>query len=128
MAERPSIGNTVAGILDEFRRLDRVWCGRNIVEALLVGDGRRFRWQGDRTLGVAVGDIGIRDATDGEYDLLEEGIALGQVQIYRMPLWSAMGSREQVVLHQATGHPLDPDGPEARRQQARWARAGVALP
>jgi hypothetical protein len=118
-----SLGTTANQILDEFRRIDRENVGRRITEAFDIGNCLRFRWQGNGKLGVAIGAIGIRDATEAEYSDLEEAIELGQVQIYTLPLYVSGQSSVMDLLHQATGFPLDQNSDAARRQKARWDRA-----
>lgn len=120
---KPSLGTDLNTILDAFKRLNNELCGRRIVETAIVGSPLRFRWQGSGKLGVVVGDIGLRDATEAEYDELEDAVELGQAQIYSTPLWVSGRILTQEVLHQATGHPLDPNSLAARRQRERWARA-----
>lgn len=119
----PSLGATTRVILDNFERLSDEYCGWQVAEASIVGGGLRFHWQAGGKLGVVVGEIGIRDATDAEYAELEEAVELGQVQIYLTPLYVTGRTMTQTVLHQATGRPLDENSPAARRQRARWARA-----
>lgn len=121
---RASLGSTRDEILDGFKRADRQNVGRQITEAAIIGDSLRFRWQGSGKLGVVVGDIGIRDASETEYEELEEAVELGQVQIYTTDLY-VFSRRFKVnqVLHQATGNPLQENSPAAIRQRERWARA-----
>ena len=128
---KPSLGNNANEILDAFKNLDRKNCGRYITEAEIIGAGLRFRWQGatnNGRLGVVVGDICLRDATDAEYGELEESIELGQVEIYTTPRWHAHVVLTRSVVHQATGHPIDPNSPSAIRQRQRWDRLGLLHP
>lgn len=122
----PTLGVTANEVLDAFRRIDQQNCGLRITEALAVGAGLRFRWQGSGKLGVVVGEIGIRDASDSEYAELEEAVELGQAEIYTTGLFVSGRARARNVLHQATGMPLDPNSAAARQQRARWARADAA--
>jgi hypothetical protein len=118
-----SIGIDSNQILDAFRRIDRESVGRRITEAHIVGSSMRFRWQTEK-LGVVVGDYCIRDASDAEYAELEEATELGQTEIYSLPLYvSGRSARDRIVLHQATGNPIDPNSLAARRQRERWNRA-----
>lgn len=123
----PSLGAATNDILDAFKQLDREYVGRKITEAAIIGSNLYFRWQGSGRLGVVVGEIGIRDASTAEYGELEDAIELGQVQIYRKPLYCsgniAFDRKESEVLHQATGRPLDPNSLAVRRQRERFARA-----
>jgi len=121
---RPTLGSTLNEVMDAFKRLDSEMCGRRIVEAAIIGDSTRYRWQGPGKLGVVVGEIGIRDATATEYSELEEAIELGQAQIYTMPLYVFGRAMTQTVVHQATGAPLDQNSQAARKQRDRWARTG----
>ena len=119
----PSLGGTMNEILDAFRDLEKANCGIRITEALIVGSGQRFRWQGNGKLGLVVNEYCLRDATGGEYDELEEAVELGQAQVYTAPRYVAGQMRQQIVFHQATGTPLDPNSEAARKQRERWARA-----
>jgi len=123
---KPSLGTEMNGILDAFRQADREHCGRRITEASIVATSLRFRWQGSGKLGVVVSEIGIRDATNAEYSELEDAVELGQVEIYTMPLYGSTSSMRRIVLHQATGNPLDPNSTAARRQRERFALADAA--
>lgn len=123
MKMQPTLGSTMNEILDAFRSADRENCGFRITEAHVVGSSLRFRWQGSGKLGVVVGEIGIRDATDVEHSELEEAVELGQVEIYTTPLYVMGRVMTRTQLHQATGKPLDPASEAARRQRERWARA-----
>lgn len=120
----PTLGYSLDEIMNAFKRIDRELCGRRIVEAAIIGDSTRYRWQGNGKLGVVVGEIGIRDATETEYGELEEAIELGQAQFYTMPLYVFGRSMTQTVIHQATGTPLDTNSQAARKQSERWARRG----
>lgn len=111
----PSLGGTVDKIMREFIRISDEWCGLAVIEALLpvtnAGPARRYRVQvgglyGTRTrIGVATHHgFGIRDATPAEEAELEECLALGYVQIQRLP----GRGRPVQVLHQATGRRLAP--------------------
>jgi hypothetical protein len=121
LRDRMFLGTTKNEILDAFKQADRQNVGRHITEAAIIGSGLRFRWQGSGKLGVVVGEIGIRDASNGEYDELEDAVELGQVQIYTMPLYvSGRSMKPRDVLHQATGNPLDENSQAAMRQRERW--------
>lgn len=120
----PTLGYSLDEIMNAFKRIDRELCGRRIVEAAIIGDSTRYRWQGNGKLGVVVGEIGIRNATETEYGELEEAIELGQAQFYTMPLYVFGRSMTQAVIHQATGTPLDTNSQAARKQRERWARRG----
>ena len=120
---KPVLGTNVDEILDAFRRVDLDNRGDRITEAAIVGTSLRFRFQGKGTLGVVVGAIGLRDSTEAEMSELEESIELGQVEIYTTPLYVSGRTMTRVVLHQATGLPLNPGSEAARRQRERWARA-----
>lgn len=122
---RPSLGDSLDQVMSAFRKASDEYSGINIVEASIVGASARFRWMGSGKLGVAVGETGIRLATNAEYDELEESIELGQVQVYRTPLFVSGRRMTQTVLHQATGFPLDPNSCAARRQQERWRRSEI---
>ena len=121
--ERPSLGKTTDEILRAFKKADGDIVGRRIVEALLVG-GPTYRIKPDGTFGIVVEEICLRDATEKELDELEEGIELGEVQIYSKKR-QMFESSDFIVLHQATGTPLNPDSPAVRARQARWDRADL---
>jgi hypothetical protein len=117
---KPQLGSTLNSILDAFKDASNEFAGRKIVEASIVASPLCFRWQ-NRGLGVVIGEIGIRDATSAEYEELEESIELGQVQIYKTPLYFTGRVMEKEILHEATGTPLDPNSSAARLQRERWA-------
>lgn len=120
---KPTLGTTMNEILDAFKRLAVANSGRYITEADIVGGNLRFCWQPAGKLGVVVGEIGLRDATDAEYNELEDAVELGQAQIYHTPLYVSGRVMTRTILHQATGNPLDPNSSAARQQRDRWARA-----
>lgn len=120
---KPALGSSLDEILSAFKNLSDELSGLKIVEAAIIGSPLRFRWQGHGRLGVVVGEIGIRDASMAEYAELEEAIELGQAQVYKTPLYVHSRVMKQDVLHLATGSPLDPNSPAARKQQERYAQA-----
>ncbi len=124
---RPRLGSTANAILDMFKLADRHFCGRYATRAQNIGSSLTFCWEANGKLGVVVGEMGVRDATDAEYDELEESIELGQVQISLMT--RRFSPMVVEVLHQATGLPLDENSKAAIAQRNRWNRAypGTAL-
>lgn len=120
---KPTLANTLDGILRAFKAASDELVGRRIVEAAIIGGSLRVRYQGNGKLGAVVGDIGIRDVTLAEQEELEESIELGQVQIYTTPLFVSGRIMTKEVLHEATGLPLDPNSEAVRRQQERLALA-----
>lgn len=120
---KPTIGSTLDTILRNFRELSNQQAGIRIVEAAVIGSALRFRNQVSGKLGVVVGEIGISDATPAQISELEDAIELGQVEVLSMPLYVSGRPRQGIVLHQATGIPLDENSDAARQQRARLARA-----
>lgn len=120
---RPSLGGSAETIFEAFRKLSVEACGLRITEAEIVGAGERYRLDKGGKLLRVVGEVGVIDATKAETREFFEAIELGQVQIYQTPLWVSGRTMRRTVLHQATGIPLDPDSPAARRQQCRFAQA-----
>lgn len=118
------LGATKDEILNIFKQLSNGYSGLRIIEAEIIGAGQRFRWQGSGKLGVVIGEIGIRDATSAEYGELEESIELGQVQISSRPLYFSGRSllADVVVLHRATGFPMNENSQAAIQQRERFAR------
>ena len=119
----PTLGTNAAEILHAFANLNHEWRGLRITEAEIIGTGERYRLDNNGKLLRVVSEISVRDATKAEFRVFFEAIELGQVQIYQTPLWASGRTMRRTVLHQATGMPLDPESPAARRQQRRFAQA-----
>lgn len=120
---RPSLGGSAERIHEAFKNHSHEWCGQRITEAEIIGAGEQYRLDKDGKLLRVVSEISVRDATKAECRNFFEAIELGQVQIYQTPLWVSGRMMHQTVLHQATGMPLDPESPAARRQLRRFAQA-----
>jgi hypothetical protein len=108
----PTMGSTVDEVLRAFVRDSDEWCGLFVYEALLLfsraGPARKYRVQGVASskgrsrIGVAECDgLCLRDCKPGEEDELEEGLALGFVQITRQ----RRGLQAEIV-HQSTARPI----------------------
>lgn len=122
---KPVMGNTADEILCAFKAKSSALCGIRVVEADLIGSGLRFRMTGQGALGVVAGPSLLRDASASELLELEDGLELGQVEIYSLPMdvSGRNAHAQKEVLHQATGNPLDDNSEAARAQRARLARA-----
>lgn len=80
----------------------------HVVGQIMPGD--RFVWEvrGKPELAVLEGDIGIRQASPAEYNEVVDAIAKGQFQISQYN----RGTDSTVIIHKATGLPLQPRRPE----------------
>jgi hypothetical protein len=113
----PTLGATPEAILAAFAAESTAWCGRRIVEAVVVA-GHVYRIDARGCLCVVVGEVHARDATPLEVADLRRQVALGHVQI-RARTRRQFETIDSLVLHEAAGLPLDPESLDARFWQRR---------
>lgn len=115
----PALGQTVEEIVRALEEASVAWCGVRIVEAVVVG-GAVYRCDGRGGFCIAVEDVYARAATPAEVAALRRSIALGQVGIQARAR-RQFQTADTLVLHEATGGPLDERSPEARYWEIRLA-------